>query len=109
MKTLFRILLALSLLTQPPAFAGSPSPGPGHTAEKSRQNKNRKVFGAYVAGKMADAFDGKLAAMYPCGNKPANYCQGLMVTAFESDDPYWMEPKTARISFTYFRQDIATP
>ena len=111
MRILFRILLALSLslLTQLPALASGPNQAPEHFAGKSRQNKDRKVFGAYVAQKMADAFDGKLAAMYPCGNKPAYYCQGLMVTAFESDSTYWMDPKTGRISFTYFRQDIATP
>lgn len=109
MKTLFQVLLALSLLAQSPAYADSPGGAREHASGKSRQNKDRKVFGAYVARKMADAFDGKLAAMYPCGTKPANYCQGLMVTAFETDTAYWMDPKTDKIAFTYFRQDIATP
>ncbi|AJC22581.1 hypothetical protein [Pandoraea pulmonicola] len=103
MKIIFQVLLTLSLFGQVSVYAAD-SP-----TFKSMRNVDRNIFGKYVEGRMSEAFDGRLATIYPCGDRPAYYCQGLMVTAFEANSTYWMDPKTKRLSYTYFRKDIATP
>ncbi|CAM3765159.1 hypothetical protein BOSP111201_24335 [Bordetella sputigena] len=109
MKAWFFILLT-SLLSGPSfAYAAAGASVPGGASFTSRQGVDRQAFGQYVAGKMSLAFDGSLADIYPCGNRAVYYCQGLMVTAFEDgESTYWMDPETRRLSFTYFRKDIAT-
>ncbi|WP_157122397.1 hypothetical protein [Bordetella flabilis] len=97
MKTPFCILLALALLGQAAA----------HGADISR-TQNRKDFGHFVQERMTAAFDRELSTTFPCGDRPAYYCGGLMVTAFEQDSLYWTEPNITKLSFTYFRTDIAT-
>jgi hypothetical protein len=109
MRALFFILLASLLSGQPIAHAAAGVSVDDTRPYTSRQGIDRQAYGQSVAKKMATAFDGSLANLYSCRNRPVYYCQGLMVTAFEDgESTYWMDPKTQRLSFTYFRKDIAT-
>jgi hypothetical protein len=108
MKTFLLTLATLFIFGAQPSHAAGERVVLEKSGTKTESNTNRQNFGKFIEGKMKDAFDGRLASIYPCGDRPVFYCQGLMVSAFEQPTLYWMDPGTPRISFTYFRKDIAT-
>lgn len=70
---------------------------------------DRAVWGAQTRFALNRAFNNEVNADI-CMGKPDYYCNGLMVSAFEmGDDDYWMHlGLDKKLSFTYFRTDIAT-
>jgi hypothetical protein len=83
------------------AYAANDVPQLHQAMGKTVQNVDRSAFGQYVQARISEAFEGKVPTRYLCGDKPAYYCRGLMVTAFENDATYWMDPTTKKLSFTY--------
>lgn len=70
---------------------------------------NRTAWGAQTSYSLTRAFNNMVNADI-CMGKPDYYCNGLMVSAFEKgNDGYWMHlGLDNKLSFTYFRTDIAT-
>lgn len=79
-------------------------------SDKSVDYKKRSVAGAKVAYDLTRSFN-QQQNFEVCKDKPEYHCNGLMVSAFEKGtDPYWMHSGTdGRLSFSYFRNDNATP